>query len=312
MIVSKCSCRTQRLKQDTPQHDPGGAPEPDCSAVSWRSNRDVTGASAAPLYGLCVICLCSLTQSERLSCSLLSALALEYSCSLSALSRWLDQIRTSVGCNIMSQFIICHHGNVGLQAQTVTPSLCWCKTMDMSTEQRCPLKKKLPGSPDLLWCWTRWDQTFGFSDFDSLIKSGALWYKEICTVLTLRSYLVLCFDSLNPRWTVCKIWEVASFPAFPQCCLLFTGPCRQKMMARWENSGSLLFCYDNQAESKTVLLHITHISDSSASTCGNWNGDIISVRCTVSIQVLLPGLQSCDEPVDTCSTYWHPCDKSGF
>lgn len=26
----------------------------------------------------------------------------------------------------------------------------------------------------------------------------ALWYKEICTVLTVRSYLVLCFDSLNP------------------------------------------------------------------------------------------------------------------
>lgn len=57
--------------------------------------------------------------------------------------------------------------------------------------------------------------------------------------------------------------------------------------------------------------HHAHQCDSSASTCDNWNGDI-SVRCTVSNQVLLPGLQSCNEPVDTCSTCWHPCDKSGF
>lgn len=113
-------------------------------------------------------------------------------------------------------------------------------------------------------------------------SSAALWYKEICTVLTVRSYFILCFDRLNPRWTGSRIWECVSFPAVLECCLLFTGPNRQQMEARWENIRPLLFCYDNQTESKTprrcCFTWCASVRFICLSFCDNWNGDITPVK----------------------------------
>lgn len=96
--------------------------------------------------------------------------------------------------------------------------------------------------------------------------------------------------------------------ALRQSRLLFTGPCRHAGWRR-ENSGPLLCCYDDQTEWKRVLLHIVHISviDLPPRVLTGTVTSHLRPRNPSGAETL-PGLQSCREPVRTCST----CDQSGF
>lgn len=194
---------------------------------------------SSPLWPLCPL-LMLFDPHRRLSCSLLSALALLSGSTLCPnLSPWKRQI---AGPNYESFVMLMEKQWTCQQSRDVH------------------LKKTLPGSRDLLWCWSRWDQTFGFSDFDSLIMSGALWDKEICAVLTGRSYLVLCFDSLNPRWTVSKIWEVPGLlPSVPAALSPLHWTRHRRWGQRERTVNPCCFCVDEQTEWKTPLPHISVI-----------------------------------------------------